>query len=403
MSAAVVQQPPPTTAASAAGTRDTGATVRLQLPPTPPLSVEEERALINQIQEARLLRRMRKRLVTAGGKNGEGPLMPPAMWAREAGLGVKELKERIQAGMEAKETLIERNMPMVMKIVQDQYRWRLHGGQVSTADLVQEGSFALGVAAEMFDLKRETRFLTYAVWIIRDKLDIAVATGNTAISVPVSAVKEYHRARKALATQLGRRPSESEIANFFVNERFNNALTADTGGAAFNILPMTELKIVATIPGKGLTGAESAAGVDGVGVERQSLATEDAAVARMRKRRLDLLAAVQRVTSLDSIVMNADGDTVPLAEVVEGFGGNLQGDPLRAAEDRRLSSLLPKVLTPRQAELVRLACGLVDGRPRSMQECAQQLCLSVGRTRELFDASLQKLRIAVAVDSVSMV
>lgn len=401
MSAAVVQPPPPS-AASAAGTRGASAPVRLELPPTPPLSVEEERALINQIQEARSLRRMRKRLVKAGGKDGEGPMMPPAVWAREASMDVKELKGRLQAGMEAKETLIERNIPMVLKIVQDQYRWRLHGGQVSTADLVQEGAFALGVAAEMFDPNRETRFLTYAVWIVRDKLDIALASGNTAISVPVSALKEYYRARKALATELGRRPSESEVSTFFVNEPFNNAAAADAG-AASNVLPTTGLKILATIPERGLTKMETAAGMGAGGVERRALGTEDAAMARMRKRRLDLLAAVQRVTSLDSSITSANGDTVPLVEAVEGFGGSLQGDPLRAAEDRRLSSLLPKVLTPRQAELVRMACGLVDGRPRSMQECAETLCLSVARTRELFDASLQKLRLIVTLDRISMV
>ncbi|CAN0527385.1 unnamed protein product, partial [Scytosiphon promiscuus] len=94
-------------------------------------------------------------------------------------------------------------------------RWRLRGGQVSTADLLQEGAYALGLAADRFDPAMPNRFLTYALFLVRDKLDTALAGGNTAISVPVAALKELHRSRRELTAELGRSPSEAEVAHFF--------------------------------------------------------------------------------------------------------------------------------------------------------------------------------------------
>ena len=131
--------PPPMGAATTSGRR--------QRRRTPPLTVKEERALLMKIQAARLLRAMHKNLAAARG----GSLVNLEDWAREAGMGVEELTDALQEGLDAKRALVERNMPMVMQLIEQQYRWRLRGGQVSTADLLQEGAYALGLAADRFD------------------------------------------------------------------------------------------------------------------------------------------------------------------------------------------------------------------------------------------------------------
>lgn len=401
---------------TAAGTGRAHSGGHLQLPQKPPLSPEEERTLINQIQQARVLRSFRRRLLKKGGGDKKntadarrGALMPPAMWAREAGITVEELTEKLQAGIEAKEALVERNLPMVIKIVRERYQWRLHGGQVTTADLVQEGAYALGLAAERFDADRDTRFLTYAVFVVRDKLDNALASGNSAISVPASALKEYYEARRQLTAELGRQPLEPEFANFFTNEPFTSSATSaaddDDGDATItsnNVQPTTGLGIAATTPEQGLSEVEVEGG-KGARIKNWPLTVQDAATLRRRKRRLDLLAAVQRSTSLDTPVKGPEGGIIPLVEVVEGLGGKLQRDPLLEAEYESLLALLPKVLTPRQVDLVRMACGFAeDGRSMSMQECSQRLCLSVSRTKELFEASLQELRASATLDHPSV-
>ena len=377
----------------------------------PVLTVEEERALLAKIKAARVLRECQERLelaaVAAGkgkskGRHGAagaadradgaaGTMVPVEAWAREAGVEVEHLSRVLQEGIEAKRTLVERNMPMVNNMVQGQYRWRLRGGQVSTADLLQEGAYALGVAADAFDPAMKNRFITYALYIVRDKLDVALARGNSAISVPSSALKELHRARRELTDALGRKPSEAEMANFFANGAAADRFAASGAASSF-----------AADGGEGQAGRSGGAAVAATRREFAIKAPADDREARQqartRRRRLNLLSAVQKVTSIDRLIRSSDGSTmVPLVDTLEedqspraGGGGGGKTD---------ISELMPRVLTPLQTDLVRMACGLADGPPMSMAECSKELSLSVARTKSLFDNSLEKLRTAAAADN----
>lgn len=375
-----VAEPPATTLAGLApenGRRERGAARG-----KPALTVEEERALLAKIKAARVLRECQERLELAavaaskgkgkrhgaagtdGAEGGAaGTMVPVEAWAREAGVGVEHLSRVLQEGIEAKRTLVERNMPMVNNMVHGQYRWRLRGGHVSTADLLQEGAYALGVAADAFDPAMQNRFITYALYIVRDKLDVALARGNSAISVPSSALKELHRARRQLTDVLGRKPSEAEMANFFAN------------GVAADKFAASEFSIKAPADDR-----------------------EARQQARTRRRRLNLLSAVQKVTSIDRLIRASDGSTmVPLVDTLVGEDQS----PLAGGGGGKtgISELMPRVLTPLQADLVRMACGLADGPPMSMAECSKELSLSVARTKSLFDSSLEKLRIAAAAEN----
>lgn len=334
----------------------------------PPLTVEEERALLMKIQEARLLRGLQHNLAVAGG----GGMVTEEAWAQEAGLSVEELKRMLREGLDAKRALVERNMPMVMHLVQQQYGWRLRGGHVTTADLLQEGAYALGLAADRFDPAMPNRFLTYAVFLVRDSLEGAIASGSFAISVPASALKELNRARQNLADQLGRKPSDAEMANFFANG-------------------------VVVLDGK--PPAPAAAGGSRRALQDSSAIEKIEVEPRIRQRRLDLLAAVQRVASLDTPIRDTEGNSIPMVETLVGN----DGDPLRMPGNGDISELIPKVLTRRQANLVRMACGLAEGRPLSIAECSRRLSLSVGKTKAMLDTSLEKLRIAATANDPRLV
>ena len=374
MVSAIVEAPPslPPPAAAAGAATTSG---RRQRRRTPPLTVEEERALLTKIQAARLLRAMHKNLAT-GQEEG---LVNLEDWAREAGLEVEELTGALLEGLDAKRALVERNMPMVMQLIEQQYRWRLRGGQVSTADLLQEGAYALGLAADRFDPAMPNRFLTYALFVVRDKLDTALAGGNTAISVPVAALKELHRSRRELTAELGRSPSEAELAHFFANGMVAGSPPAAAAAAG-----------AVTTEGRRVGGEPTvAAGVRGK-IEVQP---------RIRERRLNLLSAVNKVKSIDTLIRDSEGNTIALVDTLVGHHGN----PLRMPGNGDMSELLPKVLTREQADLVRMACGLSDGPPLSMKECSQRMSLSVGRTKSLFESSLEKLRIAATADNPALV
>ncbi|CAM9526620.1 unnamed protein product [Ectocarpus sp. 8 AP-2014] len=379
---------------------------------TPPLTTEEERALLAKIKNARALRDIQRGLeaaaAAAAGRGekgalgdgraadgGAGTAVTMGAWAREAGVEVEDLPRVLQEGIEAKQTLVERNMPMVIRMVEEQYRWRLRGGQVSFADLLQEGAYALGVAVERFDPAMPNRFLTYALYTVRDKLDVALARGNSAISVPATALKEVHRARRELTGRLGKTPSEAELANFFANgvvvDDAEPAASAGDGG----------IRRGGADGGRGRStaaGRRSRAVTDGeFAVKAASSDREARQQARTRRRRLNLLSAVQKVTSIDRLIRASDGST--MMPLVDTLVGDLEdGQPRSAGGD--IAELLPRVLTPRQASLVRMACGLSDGKPMTMAECSKELSLSVARTKNLFDSSLEKLRAAAEADDL---
>lgn len=365
----------------------------------PALTVDEERVLLAKIKDARLLRECQERLELAAGAAGKGHGAAGAgrvdgaaveAWAREAGVRAEDLPRVLREGIEAKRTLVERNMPMVNSMVHGQYRWRLRGGQLSTADLLQEGAYALGLAADAFDPAMPNRFITYALYTVRDKLDVALARGNSAISVPSSALKELHRARRELTGELGRQPSEAEMANYFVNgvvvDRFaaaaapSAALAGEAGGGG----------------GQSRRGRAQLAGRE-FAVEAPTDDKQARQQARTRRRRLNLLSAVQKVTSIDRLIRTSEGGAIPLIDTLAGGDQPPGGGGAGGKTD--ISELLPRVLTPLQADVVRMAWGLVDGRPMSMVECSKELSLSATRTKNLFDSSLEKLRIAAAADN----
>lgn len=346
-----------------------------------PLTEQEERVLLGRIHQAQILGRLREELATTS----DGGAVTVELWARKAGLQVLDLQAMLQEASEAKQILVERNMPMVYKIVEQQYRWRLRGAVVSIDDLVQEGAYALGLAADRFDPLSKNRFLTYAVFVIRDKLDTAVARNDLAISVPVTALKEFYSAKRYLALELGRAPSDKELERYFVDGVLDISQDASPGETGTRS-EAEESLLTLVNDGPGAAGGESGSRGGSTGAKR-------------RKRRMDLMTAVRRVASLDSTIRDADGNPMSLMETLAASNA----DPLRHAGDGMVSSLLPKVLTPREAYLVRMVCGLVDGRPRTVAECADKLCLSVKRTKALLDASLEKLRLAAIASKASSV
>jgi RNA polymerase sigma factor (sigma-70 family) len=106
---------------------------------------------------------------------------------------------------------IHANQGLVAYVVQ-----RYRGMGLRREDLMQEGNIGLLRAIEKFDHRRGTRFSVYAVWWIRQAVRRALANQSRTIRIPVHALAVRYavdQASKRLSLELGREPSEQELAS----------------------------------------------------------------------------------------------------------------------------------------------------------------------------------------------
>jgi RNA polymerase primary sigma factor len=121
------------------------------------------------------------------------------------------LAKRIESGdRAAKELLINSNLRLVVSIAK-----KHQGRDLPMLDLIQEGIIGLIRAAEKFDWRRRCRFSTYASWWVRESIERGIANRARIIRMPVYMVERERavtRIERALTAELGREPTEDEVA-----------------------------------------------------------------------------------------------------------------------------------------------------------------------------------------------
>jgi RNA polymerase primary sigma factor len=122
-----------------------------------------------------------------------------------------ELAKRIRkTDQEALDTLVRSNLRFVVSVAK---KYQNQG--VSLSDLINEGNLGLIRAAHKFDETKGIKFISYAVWWIRQAILQALAEQSRIVRVPLNRAGTLHRIGKrasALLQELGREPTHEEIA-----------------------------------------------------------------------------------------------------------------------------------------------------------------------------------------------
>lgn len=245
----------------------------------------------------------------------------------------KELGRRIRQGdEEALRKLVESNLRFVVS-----YAKRYRGLGVSFLDLIHEGNLGLIEAARRFDPERNVKFISYAVWWIRQAIIQALSEHTRVFSVP-----------SRLAGAFGR------IEREFAAEGQEDGTPPPEEVAASLDLPLGDVNTFLAISGDNISLSEP------IGEEGD----------------LELGDRLQQQTV----------PPVELALIRQSF----------LAQVRELL----KELGQKEAEVLRLRFGLDGEEPKTLQEIGDQLQLSRERIRQIENKAISKLRRSANAQSV---
>jgi RNA polymerase primary sigma factor len=123
----------------------------------------------------------------------------------------KQLARRIEVGdAQARDRMVRANLRLVVNIARN-----YTGKGLGLQDLIEEGNLGLLRAVEGFDPSMNTRFSTYASYWIKQSIKRALVNTAKTIRIPaymVELLAKWRRASARLQEELGRSPSQEEIA-----------------------------------------------------------------------------------------------------------------------------------------------------------------------------------------------
>jgi RNA polymerase primary sigma factor len=227
--------------------------------------------------------------------------------------------------VEAQERLARHNVRFVVSVAK-----KFQNRGVPLMDLIGEGNLGLMTAARKFDPDRGVKFISYAVWWIRQAIQAAIARHGRPVRVPLNRTADLNRLGRAttlLTEKLGRVPTTEELVKA-------TGLTRDA------------------------VRALSALHIEAMRLDHPVREADD----RGRMERF-----------------------VPLTQ--EGTDATTMANSRTTDLDAALAQL-----PARDAKVLRLYFGLDDGKTRTLEEIGRMMGVTRERIRQLRDRALRQLR-----------
>jgi RNA polymerase primary sigma factor len=236
----------------------------------------------------------------------------------------KKLGERVRLGdKDALQSLIKANLKFVVSYVK-KYR----GMGLSMLDLINEGNVGLIEAARRFDPTRNVRFISYAVWWIRQAIIHALSQYSHIYNIPQKLSDQISLMKKktaGLKAELGREPTREEIAG--------------------------------------------ALGISETDVE-------------------DLELLEERNVSLSDKCHDENFEIED--RISDGEAESVEYQIIKSAAKHQIREMLA-VLDEKEATVIKLRFGLDDDRPMTLQEIGDRLHLTRERIRQIEQKAMRKL------------
>ncbi|HEY0023468.1 MAG TPA: RNA polymerase sigma factor RpoD/SigA [Longimicrobium sp.] len=241
----------------------------------------------------------------------------------------RALAHRARAGdKQAAERLVTANLRFVISYVK-----KYQGRGLGLAELVCIGNEGLLKAVKKFDPDKGVKFISYAVWWIRQTVLQALAEQTRSVRIPLnqnSNLVRLSRVETALTQQLGRSPTDEEIAD-------------DMGEP-----------------------------VDTIRALRRVAASE---------------------LSLDAPLDRGDRDSASFGERFAGSEAEQIEEEVESQARREfLEKMFEKYLTERERKILYLYYGLDEGEERTLEEIGSMLGVTRERIRQIRNRAFEKLR-----------
>ena len=126
---------------------------------------------------------------------------------------IKLGKKVLSGDLDAKQKLIESNLPVVIYVAK---KYAKNAGSLSMLDLIQEGNIGLMQAVESYDYRVGARFITHAVWWIRQAITRGIADKSRMVRLPVYLFEDVKRINKLIRDyqeQYGFEPTDETISD----------------------------------------------------------------------------------------------------------------------------------------------------------------------------------------------
>jgi len=239
-----------------------------------------------------------------------------------------ELAVKIRKGDEnARNKLIKANLRFVISVA-NQYQNR----GLSLSDLINEGNLGLIRATKSFDLTRGFKFISYAVWWIRQSITQAIIDNSRIVHLPLNVVGnqiKINRASRDFETEYDRKPTNEELSKLL---------------------------------GLSITSISNA------------------------------LKVSASDFSIDSPLKNEDGYKKTMLDVLPDNNQPSPDDELTKLSLSEDIEYMLSILTDREAEIIMMIFGIGKEKKSTLEEIGEHFNLTRERIRQIKEKALKKLR-----------